>query len=167
MERKLREAEMLNSIACIVESGENKREELEALWKVLLFNQFHDIIPGTSITRVYEDAQAQLKEAGEDARSLYEEAKKKITGPKENGLLVFNSLSWEREELVEIPLEEGEELISCGRLPVSQKTGDQLLIPVKYLPVVMPRLKKTAVQFRKILAEFMKKTDSIFWKTSF
>ena len=131
MERKLREAEMLNAIACIVKSGENKREELEALWKVLLFNQFHDIIPGTSITRVYEDALAQLKEAGESTLCLYEEAKKKLTGPNADGLLVFNSLSWEREELVEIPLEEGEELISCGRLPVSQRMGDQLLIPVK------------------------------------
>lgn len=131
MERKLREAEMLNAIACIVKSGENKREELEALWKVLLFNQFHDIIPGTSITRVYEDALAQLKEAGESTLCLYEEAKRKLTGPNADGLLVFNSLSWEREELVEIPVEEGEELISCGRLPVSQRMGDQLLIPVK------------------------------------
>ncbi len=103
MERKLREAEMLNSIACFVEDGENKREELEALWKVLLFNQFHDIIPGTSITRVYEDAAAQLKEAGESAHCLYEEARKKLTGSKADGHLVFNSLSWEREELVEIP----------------------------------------------------------------
>ena len=131
MERKLREAEMLNAIACIVKSSENKREELEALWKVLLFNQFHDIIPGTSITRVYEDALAQLKEAGESTLCLYEEAKRKLTGPNADGLLVFNSLSWEREELVEIPVEEGEELICCGRLPVSQRMGDQLLIPVK------------------------------------
>ncbi len=131
MERKLREAEMLNAIACIVKSSENKREELEALWKVLLFNQFHDIIPGTSITRVYEDALAQLKEAGESTLCLYEEAKRKLTGPNADGLLVFNSLSWEREDLVEIPVEEGEELICCGRLPVSQRMGDQLLIPVK------------------------------------
>jgi alpha-mannosidase len=131
MERKLREAEMLNSLACFVEDGENKREELEALWNVLLFNQFHDIIPGTSITRVYEDAKTQLKAAGESALCLYEEAKKKITGLKEDGLLVFNSLSWEREELVEIPVKEGEHLIACDRLPVSQRIGDQFLIPVK------------------------------------
>lgn len=131
MERKLREAELLNSLACVVEDGDNKREELEALWKVLLFNQFHDIIPGTSITRVYEDAKEELKAAGEKAFCLYEEAKKKITGSNEGGLLAFNSLSWEREELVEIPFEEGEYQISCGRLPVSQKIGDKLLIPVK------------------------------------
>ena len=131
IERKLREAELLNSIACVVENGENRREELEALWKVLLFNQFHDIIPGTSITRVYKDALAALKATGEKANRLYEEAKSQIAGFKEDGLLVFNSLSWEREELAEIPVKEGEYLIHSGRLPVSQRMGDKFLVPVK------------------------------------
>ncbi|MGC6173696.1 alpha-mannosidase [Lacrimispora sp. 38-1] len=131
IERKLREAELLNSIVCFVENGENRRAELEALWKVLLFNQFHDIIPGTSITRVYEDAFVALKVTGEKADCLYEEAKRQITGSKEDGLLVFNPLSWEREELAEIPVGESEHLIRSGRLPLSQRIGDKLLIPVK------------------------------------
>nr|WP_314461883.1 glycoside hydrolase family 38 C-terminal domain-containing protein [uncultured Clostridium sp.] len=131
LERKLRETELLNSIACFAENGENRRGELEGLWKVLLFNQFHDIIPGTSITRVYEDAFNALKATGEKADCLYEEAKRQIAGEKADGLLVFNSLSWEREELAEIPFEEGEPLIHSGWLPVSQRIGDKLLIPVK------------------------------------
>lgn len=131
MERKLREAEMLNSIACFVENGENRRVELEALWKVLLFNQFHDIIPGTSITRVYEDAKNAFHAIGEGALCVYEEAKKQITGSGGDGILIFNSLSWEREELAEIPAEEGKDLSDGKRLPVSQKIGDRLLIPVK------------------------------------
>ncbi len=32
------------------------REQLEAVWKLTLVNQFHDILPGTSISEVYDDA---------------------------------------------------------------------------------------------------------------
>jgi alpha-mannosidase len=43
------------------------REELDKLWKTLLINQFHDILPGTSIYEVYEVTKkeyAELKETG-------------------------------------------------------------------------------------------------------
>ena len=32
------------------------RQELERLWKLLLLNQFHDVLPGSSINAVYKDA---------------------------------------------------------------------------------------------------------------
>lgn len=35
---------------------------LEEEWKILLLNQFHDVLPGTSIKAVYDDAYAQLDE---------------------------------------------------------------------------------------------------------
>lgn len=129
-ERRLREAELLNSIACFAENGENRRKELESLWKVLLFHQFHDIIPGTSITRVYEDAREALKSIKEKALGFYGEARTKITGSEDDGILIFNSLSWEREELAEIPAKDGERLVRSGRFPVTQKIGDRMLIPV-------------------------------------
>lgn len=130
-ERSLREAELLNSIACFAENGENRREELESLWKVLLFHQFHDIIPGTSITRVYEDAREALKSIKEKALGFYGEARTKIAGSEDDGVLIFNSLSWERKELAEIPAKDGERLVRSGRFPVTQKIGDRMLIPVK------------------------------------
>ena len=40
----------------------NWRERLDGLWEKLLFNQFHDIAPGTSIARVHEQAEAELDE---------------------------------------------------------------------------------------------------------
>jgi alpha-mannosidase len=42
--------------------------ELEAAWKLVLLNQFHDIIPGSSVREVYEDADrdyAKVREIGE------------------------------------------------------------------------------------------------------
>lgn len=44
------------------------RAELEAAWKLVLLNQFHDIIPGSSVNEVYRDSEidyAQVREVGE------------------------------------------------------------------------------------------------------
>ena len=46
--------------------------ELEHLWKILLLNQFHDILPGSSIALVYEDTErdhAEIRKAGENLRA--------------------------------------------------------------------------------------------------
>ncbi len=51
-EQLLHDAEFL---AC-TRGGEYPRAELDRLWKLLLTQQFHDILPGSSITLVYEDA---------------------------------------------------------------------------------------------------------------
>ena len=49
------------------EMPQNWRERLNELWKKLLFNQFHDIAPGTSIARVHERAEQELWEVAEEA----------------------------------------------------------------------------------------------------
>lgn len=44
------------------------KAELEAAWKLVLLNQFHDIIPGSSVNEVYRDSEidyAQVREVGE------------------------------------------------------------------------------------------------------
>src|SRR5690606_14020626 len=45
-------------------------EELTHAWKLVLFNQFHDILPGTSIEPAYEDARDELGEARAIARRV-------------------------------------------------------------------------------------------------
>src|SRR6185312_8107589 len=39
------------------------REELDHAWKQVLFNQFHDVLPGSAIEHAYDDARDQLGEA--------------------------------------------------------------------------------------------------------
>lgn len=46
------------------------QDELERCWKLLLFNQFHDIAPGTSIARVHERAERELAEVRKRCESL-------------------------------------------------------------------------------------------------
>ena len=52
------------------EMPENWRQRLDGLWKKLLFNQFHDIAPGTSIARVHERAEQELREVLEGCTQL-------------------------------------------------------------------------------------------------
>jgi alpha-mannosidase len=63
-ERALHDAEFLSCLA-----AGYPRDELDRLWKLLLLQQFHDILPGSSIRLVYEDAERDLAavEAGADA----------------------------------------------------------------------------------------------------
>jgi alpha-mannosidase len=64
-EQGLHDAEFL---AC-ARGGEYPRAELDRLWKLLLLQQFHDILPGSSIGLVYDDARRDfdLLEAGIEA----------------------------------------------------------------------------------------------------
>ncbi|MED4130152.1 alpha-mannosidase [Shouchella miscanthi] len=80
---------------------------LDAGWKLLLFNQFHDIIPGTSIPEVYERAEADYKELmciGKDVKQLALQSLAQEIETERMGqpLVVFNSLSWERSEVVKL-----------------------------------------------------------------
>jgi alpha-mannosidase len=49
-------------------------EELRRLWQTLLLNEFHDILPGSSIHSVYETAHQQLAEALDETERLGEKA---------------------------------------------------------------------------------------------
>ena len=62
-EEALRAAEMWS-----VAAGIDRRRELDPAWKSLLFNQFHDILPGSSIHWVYEDAACDHREVLDSAR---------------------------------------------------------------------------------------------------
>ena len=70
---------------------ENWRERLDALWKKLLFNQFHDIAPGTSIARVHERAVAELREVLDGAMDFIKEL---IGDGDEHPDVAYNPLSW-------------------------------------------------------------------------
>lgn len=59
-ERALAVAEVLGSLAALM--GGELPESLEHMWRVVLKNEFHDILPGSSIAEVYEDARKELSD---------------------------------------------------------------------------------------------------------
>ena len=66
------------------------KQELKRLWDLLLFNQFHDVAPGTSIRRVHEQAEQDLAEVVFGCEALLKE----ILGGGQT--VVYNHLSWDR-----------------------------------------------------------------------
>src|SRR5262249_40163575 len=83
------------------------REELQAAWKNLLFDHFHDIMPGSGIAVNYLDAKRNLEDVSRAASQILRAALDEILAhAKTNGpgipIAVFNSLSWARSEVIEV-----------------------------------------------------------------
>ncbi|MBO0686528.1 MAG: alpha-mannosidase, partial [Candidatus Dormibacteraeota bacterium] len=70
-ERDLVAAEVVASLGRLLGSGAAP-PDLGGAWRLLLRNQFHDILPGSSIGEVYRQAEAELAEAGGAAREAIE-----------------------------------------------------------------------------------------------
>ena len=88
------------------------KEEIEKIWKDTLLNQFHDILPGSSINRVYKESHELSEENFEKIEHLFEEFFSSLFDIRyddklEGFYLAFNSLSWEKNLLVEFPAHEG------------------------------------------------------------
>lgn len=120
----LREAEMWGAVARTLKGKEYPLNDMDAVWKKVLINQFHDILPGSSIKRVYEEANAEYDEVICYAGNLLRDSAASLIHDKE-GLVVFNSLSWDRNTMVELPDSyEGVKDIHGQNLPV-QVIGDK------------------------------------------
>ena len=77
------------------------RERLESAWKQVLFNQFHDVLPGSAIEASYDDARDQLGEAVAIAKRITTRAHnviaRRIDIPYEDDsqpLVIFNPHPW-------------------------------------------------------------------------
>src|SRR5262249_48886337 len=57
-EHLLREAELWAATAAVYTGFDYPYADLDRLWKTVLLNQFHDILPGSSITWVHREAEA-------------------------------------------------------------------------------------------------------------
>ncbi len=126
-EKSITEAETLATIVSIVGGYRVDKERLDRLWKLLLFNQFHDIIPGSSIKEVYDDALKDLNLVIEESRKIVLEAVKSLT-VKSSGksLVLVSTLPWSFRTVVEIPKEFGAPAnVEC------QEAGDKLYIYVE------------------------------------
>lgn len=66
-------------------------------------NQFHDVIPGTSINAVFKDAERIYHQVMDEGQNLLVGVLHPFTNDPKESLGVFNSLSWDRRELVELP----------------------------------------------------------------
>ena len=99
----LHDAEFLCTLATRLRGAEYPRAALNRLWEILLLNQFHDILPGSSIREVYEDATRDHAEILEGAGRLRTEALASLAGEGGGGPLPVNTLGFARREVIADP----------------------------------------------------------------
>jgi len=150
LELLLRSVEIWASLAFIY-GNEYPSQKLETLWRKLLTNQFHDILPGSSIHEVYQDAEKEFEEIEKELKDIQEKTieflgTKIHSDPNNNGYLICNSLPWERNDTVFIPNKEYSAAIDVnGNNLETQQTQQGL-----YVSVSLPPMSIIPIALRKI-----------------
>ncbi|KAJ1671279.1 Glycoside hydrolase, 38 vacuolar alpha mannosidase, partial [Coemansia sp. RSA 25] len=105
----LRDVEMLSVIA---QSLDPKfvypADELTRMWQLVCLNQFHDVIPGSSIEIVYKDSTAMYEDVVASSVALKQQALRVLVAsttdaPQATGLAVVNTSAWPRTEVLAVP----------------------------------------------------------------
>ena len=100
-ELSMRELELWSTLAAL-KGKAYPAEAVERLWKEVLLHQFHDILPGSSIARVYQEAEKAFHAILDESHELTEKALQSLTEG-ENGITVGNSLGFAYETVLELP----------------------------------------------------------------
>ncbi|HEY3289103.1 MAG TPA: glycoside hydrolase family 38 C-terminal domain-containing protein, partial [Anaerolineae bacterium] len=102
-EELLHDIEVLNAIGFATMGIAYPHDEINYLWKLVLLNQFHDIIPGSSIREVYIDSDAHYAEILASGAKLREAVLAPMETAGASNVLAANTLSVARSEVVELP----------------------------------------------------------------
>jgi alpha-mannosidase len=105
MERLLLNAERFSSLA-MLRGREYPQDQFEDCWQRVLFNQFHDLMAGSGIHIVYEDAAESMDFVKLTMEPILEAATKTLAARVDTRgpgipVVVFNPLSWQRTDVVE------------------------------------------------------------------
>lgn len=131
-------------------------EQIDASWETILLNQFHDILPGSSIKEVYDVTKEEYTDLEQRANKIISEkisALANATNAKTGDLVVFNSLSFDREDTVVVADPSFAEATAFidqdgNRIPAA-KTNDgkvcftPIFVPAKGFAVFTPCFDKT------------------------
>lgn len=100
--------------------------ELDRNWKTLLLNQFHDIIPGSSIRLVYETTEKEHAEIDKSCRKLLEKTAESLFRKQSGSMVLVNSLSRAWRGVVELPASWSAHHVLDGsgqRIPAQESSG--------------------------------------------
>lgn len=138
MELLYRKAEWLTAMAALAKGdlSEAQQEALTDGWHLILVNQFHDIIPGSSIREVYEDSKEDYEKIRQIGEAVADKAVKQALVD-EKAVTVYNASGWSMDELIEVPVQEGIVYREAdGAVCLSQKANDKQYVLVKNVPAM-------------------------------
>ncbi|MGL4737906.1 MAG: alpha-mannosidase [Cellulosilyticaceae bacterium] len=132
MELALRECEFACTLAHQAVDFPYPKEIIEAIWKEVLLYQFHDILPGSSIQRVYVESLARYAYLYEQVTAITQAAYEAVSShidcaDMKQPVVYFNSLNWIRTQWIG----EGEQLRAIEIPPMGWTVYDaQVDVPV-------------------------------------
>lgn len=141
MNRKLelgyREIEWLSVWNAVLFSWEKyPKEQLDEGWKIILRNQFHDIIPGSSIREVYEDAKIEYTQADDLQNQIRQQQIEKLVEADATTYTILNASHWQDKQFVKIPYDDANQgngywTTKQGEKQRSQRTEDGWLVEIE------------------------------------
>ncbi len=155
-EFRLRNAELLS-----VFTKTDNKEKLEEIWKLFLQNQFHDILPGTSIHEAMENTREEYKLINKQLDEIDSELNKKTDtciNPEKDSVVVKNLTNWEMSGIVSVSANGYSGVTDCNgtALPCTEKDG-VITFTAENVPAlgykVFPLVKNNNSSFENIVAE--------------
>jgi len=131
-EELLQNAEKFASLAFVTASRPYSNSAFEEIWKRVLFDHFHDIMPGSGIGINYEDAERNLTDASLRSQKILDGSLDSLdrmidTRGEGTPVVVYNPLSWDRTGPVTV---ETEAPATGQNLEARDHTGQPLLSQV-------------------------------------
>lgn len=108
-------AEAISVFDMLFSNGKYDAELLDKNWKIILLNQFHDVIPGSSIKEVYDDSRKMYQALIADGEQIIEKKMSAIASviDAKDGILVFNPTGFEQSGIV---IHQGKKYF-CNKVP--------------------------------------------------
>lgn len=120
------------------------QQRLDAVWKKVLINQFHDILPGSSITETYRVTREEYQSALSECNALTKEVSEALLDRAEDSITLFNSLHYPYRGTVLLPERwTGSGVVDSDErvIPIQQE-GDRAVALVDVSPYSMITLKR-------------------------
>jgi alpha-mannosidase len=107
MEIALHDLEWLGVAASKVGHASNN-DKISEIWKDLLYVQFHDILPGSSVHEVYDDTRKLFEQRNDEVATMTGKAIDALTDAIDTSgyqepIVLFNTLGWDRTDPVKLP----------------------------------------------------------------
>jgi len=144
-ESLLYQAELWATIATLTTGQSYPKLELQQAWQRVMFNQFHDILPGTAITEVFTEANQNWQRAIATAQAVIRQAWQSLAvylpeppRPNAQALVVDNCLNWPRSQVIQLECsgQDLQVLDSQGQIIPSQASNGKLYFWAENVPSI-------------------------------
>lgn len=186
-ENRLEECEKLACLVGFFHGSGPGTNAFADVWKTVLFNQFHDILPGSSIPEVYADLDkdaAKVNQAIQDISDkgmAYIAMNVAISTSTRLTLMIFNPLSWARGGIIPVPRavfsEETLNVLSKDIAIQQAAGGDGVLLKIPQVPPlgyqaipleasVLPSIPESGLRWNETDAQFSLENEHLLVKVN-